>query len=336
MQKHNVLTKEMFLCIITSPTGDPNVIDDYDPAPYMNGYKWEHYAPMPDELDERFKDLMDRGLDVVINLTAGSPDDYLYNITDYLDKLNLPYTGVHGDFKDPTRAQMKEAARRVGIPVPGSVFATTREEIDRAAKILHFPLIPKPPHGFGSTAIRKESRVTNLNDLHEQADLTLLEYHDVDANSKTVLIEEFIDGRELTVLVAENMDDSDDPHTFQPIEYLFPPGESFKHADMKWVYANLMRPVPVTDPKLDRRLRDYTARLFKELNGNGYARMDYRMNEKGEIFMIEVNPNCGVFDDPNDPACADMILINDPIKHEGFLKLIIRNAFRRRGRDVDF
>jgi D-alanine-D-alanine ligase len=97
---------------------------------------------------------------------------------------------------------------------------------------------------------------------------------------------------------------------------------------MKWTNSALMRPVAVTDPVVDRKLRDYVSRMFIQMNGNGYARCDFRMNADGEIFMIEINPSCGVFDDPNDPACADSILLRDPLRHEGFLKLIIENAIR--------
>jgi hypothetical protein len=29
------------------------------------------------------------------------------------------------------------------------------------------------------------------------------------------------------------------------------------------------------------------------------------MNNRGDIFMLEINPNCGVFNGIDDPACAD-------------------------------
>jgi D-alanine-D-alanine ligase len=49
------------------------------------------------------------------------------------------------------------------------------------------------------------------------------------------LIEEFIEGREYTCLAAENPDDPEHPLTFQPVEFIFPEGETFKHYNMKWV-----------------------------------------------------------------------------------------------------
>jgi D-alanine-D-alanine ligase len=147
-----------------------------------------------------------------------------------------------------------------------------------------------------------------------------------------VLIEEFIDGRELTCLVCENLDDPAHPHTFRPVEYLFPEGESFKHADMKWTNSSQLMPTSIHEDKMEQTLRDYSARMFAAMNGNGYARLDYRMDKNGNIYMLEINPNCGIFDDPKDPACADSILKNDPIGHIGFLDLILSSAIKRRDR----
>jgi D-alanine-D-alanine ligase len=314
----------MHICVLSSPSGDPEDSLGYDLAPYFNGYEWEHRVLDPKNIENEIKALMDDGVEVFVNICAGSPDDWLYDLPNILINMGTAVTGAYGHFYDPPRAEMKDAAMKAGIPFPSSVFASTQEEVEFAACTLQYPLIVKPPHGWASMGIRKESRVTNSADLHTQAAITFDEFNGV-------LIEEFIEGRELTALAVENLDDPAHPHTFQPIEYLFPPGESFKHVDMKWTNAALMTPVAVTKPAVDRKLRDYVSRLFVEMRGNGYARCDFRMNAEGEIFMIEINPSCGVFDDPNDPACADSILLRDPIHHDGFLKLIIDNAIRRQG-----
>jgi D-alanine-D-alanine ligase len=67
------------------------------------------------------------------------------------------------------------------------------------------------------------------------------------------------------------------------------------------------------------------------MNGNGYARCDYRMAADGTICMLEINPNCGIFYAPHEPGSADFCLIHDPVfNHQKFLKLIIRSAKKRR------
>ena len=104
------------------------------------------------------------------------------------------------------------------------------------------------------------------------------------------LIEEFIEGTECTVLVAENPEDPPHPKTYTPIQYRFPEGETFKHADMKWVDYDRMSAFPVGDPDLDARLRDVSARFFVALEGASFGRCDLRVDRSGTPFMLEINP----------------------------------------------
>ncbi len=67
------------------------------------------------------------------------------------------------------------------------------------------------------------------------------------------LLEEFIEGREFTCLIAENPDDPNNPITFKPVEFIFPEGKSFKHYNMKWVEYEKMSVAPVKDPQHRKR-----------------------------------------------------------------------------------
>jgi D-alanine-D-alanine ligase len=117
------------------------------------------------------------------------------------------------------------------------------------------------------------------------------------------------------------------------VEFIFPKGECFKHYNMKWVEYEKMSVAPVKDARIEKVLREQTTRLFKVMNGNGYARCDYRMDADGTIHMLEINPNCGIFYAPDEPGSADFSLINDPLyNHHKFLKLIIRSAQKRQDR----
>ena len=149
------------------------------------------------------------------------------------------------------------------------------------------------------------------------------------------LLEEFIVGREFTCLVAENPDDAKAPITFKPVEFIFPEDESFKHYDLKWVDYERVSVAPVTDKRIEKTLREQTSRIFQAMDGNGYARCDYRMSADGTIYMLDINPNCGIFYAPYEPSSADFSLINDPVyNHDKFLRLIIRSAQARQARMV--
>ncbi len=91
-------------------------------------------------------------------------------------------------------------------------------------------------------------------------------------------MEEFITGREFTVLVMENPDDSSEPILFEPIECVFGDGEEFKHYDLKWndyhkIYWVQCKP---EERELTERLKEHTKKIFVALNGSGYGRCDFR------------------------------------------------------------
>jgi D-alanine-D-alanine ligase len=276
------------------------------------------------DVEGQIRSLMDDGVDVFINLCDGTPDEPVSGIklVKTLEKLGAAFTGAGSVCFDPTRQEMKRVAARVGVPTPASTFVKSMADVERASRTLRFPMLVKPPHGYASYGIRKESRVTNVEDLKTQAAITM-------KNDGRALIEEFIEGREFTCLAAENPDDPSHPLTFQPVEFIFPEGESFKHYDMKWVDYDRMRVAVIDDPVYDQRVRDYTLRVFQAFGASGYARCDFRLGSDGEIYMLEINPNCGIFYPPFDPGSADFSLMNDPIGHQGFMDLIMRAALKR-------
>lgn len=134
------------------------------------------------------------------------------------------------------------------------------------------------------------------------------------------LIEEFIDGREFSVLVVENADDELKPFAYRPVEFLFPRGESFKHFDLKWKDYEAMTCIQCEDDELAERLEDMSRKLFIGLNGAGYGRCDIRMNEQGELFMLEINPNCDVAYPLEEAGSADLILMHEPWGHREFFE----------------
>lgn len=316
----------MYICVLSSMPDENDI--PYDPSPYMKGYRWKQHLVQPKDVEKQIRDLMDEGVDVFVNLCDGTPDDALSGIAlvHALEKHNAAFTGANSKFFDPTRDEMKNAARRVSVPTPNWTFVNRIEDAEKVVKRLKFPMLVKPPHGYASVGIRRNSRVETIEQLREQLKIEIDEFG-------RALIEEFIEGREFTCLISENPDDPRKPITFKPVEFIFPSGESFKHYDMKWVEYERMSVAPVNDAKIEKVLREQTMRVFKELGGNGYARCDYRMDADGTIYMLEINPNCGIFYPPHEPGSADFSLMNDPVyNHTKFMKLQINNSQTRQAR----
>ncbi len=296
---------------------------DFDPTPFLKNYNWEmHYINKATAV-QQVRDLYLQNFDVFFNLCDGAWDEDRpgIEVVQALERFGVPFTGATTEFYEPTREMMKRVCHYYNLGTPGGVVAWERTDVARAAQNLRFPLIVKHPSSYNSIGMTKKSRVETVDDLHEQADLMITTFG-------SALIEEFIDGREFTVLVTENPHNLADPVAYVPVEFRFPPGETFKHYNMKMIDYKQMEIVPCDDPVLAERLKDMSKKVFTGLHGASYGRCDIRVNEQGEPFLLEINPNCAVFY-PEEFGSADMVLLNDPAGHQGFVDQIIQAALAR-------
>jgi hypothetical protein len=113
----------MYICILASLPDDNDI--PYDPSAYMNGYRWKQHLVGPKDVEKQIRDLMDEGVEVFINLCDGTPDDALSGISlvHALEKYNAAFTGADSKFFDPTRDEMKNAARRVSEDTTAPEFS---------------------------------------------------------------------------------------------------------------------------------------------------------------------------------------------------------------------
>jgi len=265
--------------------------------------------------------------DLFFNLCDGAADQGIpgIEVVETLEKLGVPFTGATSNYYEPTREEMKEACRREGIATPAAVLARDGADVERAAETLRFPLFVKHHNSYASVDLSRNSRVQSRAGLLQQA-------HKIISRYGAALVEEYIDGIECTVLVAENPDDPDRPVSYVPMQYRFPEGEEFKHADLKWVDYDALSSFPVEDPVLAARLREEAGRFFVALGGASFGRCDVRVNAGGTPYFLEINPNCGVYYPPSDPGSADLCLMKDPAGHEGFTRQLVRAALVRHAR----
>ncbi len=317
------------ICLLTTQEldADPFPDDDWpcDPRPFLPQASW-HVEALRDRFTSaaRVTELIEEGFDVFFNLCDGAADETSpgIEVVQTLEAHGVPFTGASSGFYEPTRAQMKRVCRRIGLASPRGVTARTEAEVARAAERLRFPLFVKHHSSYASVDLSRNSRVVTPAGLQRQA-RKIIRRHGA------ALIEEYIDGIECTVLVAENPDDPAAPTTYQPMQYRFPPGEAFKHADMKWIDYDDMACVPVEDPEFDAALRDVAARLFVGMEGASFGRCDIRVDEDGVPFVLEINANCGVYYPAEDAGGADLCLLHDPGGHEAFTRQLIRAAIAR-------
>jgi len=275
---------------------------------------------------KQLKALRNEGYDVFVNLCEGYLEwevpsiDVIYT----LEILNLPHTGPSTLLYDPPKELMKYVAYCENVRTPSYHIIKQINEIDIALKNLSFPLFIKPAKAGDSLGIDEHSLVNDKKELTEKISSLIKEYDEI-------LIEEYIDGREFTVLVAANADGKTCT-AFQPIEFIFPKENHFKTYALKTSELHPDANIPVKEKEIDRELRTAAQKIFTAFNGVGYARMDFRMNNKNELFFLEINFTCSVFYTNGYEGSADYILKFDGIGQKGFAEQIITEGIARHQR----
>lgn len=277
---------------------------------------------------KQLRQLGREGYDVFVNLCEGYLEwevpsiDVIYT----LELLNLPFTGPTTKLYDPPKELMKYLAYCEGVKTPGYVIIRELKDVEEAVKQLRFPLFVKPAKAGDSLGIDEHSLVHNKIELQQKCISILEEFG-------PLLVEEYISGREFTVLVAANTDEHSCT-VFRPVEYIFPGGKKFKTYALKTSELHPDCNVPCTDEGLDRELRAASERIFKGFSGVGYARLDFRVSDPKQIYFLEINFTCSVFYSDGFEGSADYILKHDGIGQAGFLRHIMAEGMARHKRNI--
>lgn len=322
----------MKICVL-QPDYSTSAVDYqyYDPARNLShllpDVEFDHVLLNKLTTYKQLLELSKNGYDCFVNLCEGYLEwevpsiDVIYT----LELLNLPFTGPTTLLYDPPKELMKYVAYTEGVATANYALIDSLHNLQQQVQHLSFPLFVKPAKAGDSLGIDDSSKVGSIEELQEKAELLLKEY-------PQLLVEEFIAGREFTVLVAADAKDEKVCKVFQPIEFIFPQGKSFKTYSLKTSELHPESNIPVTDPFIKQQLTEAAQRIFRSFGGVGYARMDFRMDAKGTIYFLEVNFTCSVFYTDGYEGSADYIIKADGIGQAGFLQHIIDEGIARHKR----
>ncbi len=303
-------------------------IEDFDPSPYLKDFDWQMVtltAPVFEKIRALAKK---KEFDVFLNICEGyefedEEDDQVgyaaVEVVQALEALNLPFTGADSNCFDPTREEMQETADEHGVNFVKGYHVASVQEAEELVKNLRYPIMVKHPKSYGSTGMIRESRADNLEQVKTQTARICAEFG-------AARMEEFIVGKEFNVLVVDNPDDLNQPVAYPPAELIFPPNEEFWHVDVKWRYDVPFDFKQVTDPEMVARLHDIAKRMYLAMGCAGYGRCDIRMNNKGELYILEINPNGGIMFKPEEYGPADYMILYDNDGYKGFFNRIFRAA----------
>jgi D-alanine-D-alanine ligase len=185
------------------------------------------------------------------------------------------------------KAHAKQLLERAGVPTPPwRVFRNSFEAEDS----LGFPVIVKPVAEDGSLGIGPDAVAHTPSALRERVDYVGAHYR------QAALVERFIEGREFNVSVW-----GDPPELLPLAEIDFrdfvDPFDRIVSFEAKWDansfayhHTPVICPANVS-PQLAGRIRQAALRAWDAIGCAGYARVDIRVDDQEQPFVVEVNCN---------------------------------------------
>jgi D-alanine-D-alanine ligase len=264
---------------------------------------------------EFLNNILSQNVDIVFNIAEGRGNyrSREAQVPSILEMLNIPYTG-----SDPQCLAIcldKPLTKRI---VAGAGVYTPNWRVITDKKGLHeiswdgfsFPTIIKPAHEGTSKGIRLGSLAHSPEQTLEIVAGVLERY------CQPVMVEEFIDGEEVTVGIIGNLL----PRVLG-IMRLIPKKEDehFVYSlEVKRDWENLVDyecPARLEKNTLDK-LTESSLRAFQVLGCRDFARLDFRVNPQGIPYFLEINPLPGLGD------YSDLVII--AIKQGGSYEVLIR------------
>lgn len=274
-----------------------------------------------------------KDFDVIFNLCDGLEDDtdfIEFKVLQDIERTGIPFTGnrLNTIKLCNDKRKIKETLVKNNILTPAyQVFKSPDEKLDPK---VNFPVIVKPVCADAAVGIYADSVVNNAKDLKDKVK-RVLEVHEQPA----ALVSEYIEGKDLTIPVLGNKN----------VSVLFPTElkyvRSYKNRPnilsygAKWAKGKPIYKDCITFTKNPKKrfsraeldLIDSVARkVYNAVGCSGYATVDARLDKKGNLFVIEINPNCWI-GPRSDTALS--LSANYGVDYPGMVDKIVRIALER-------
>ncbi len=275
-----------------------------------------HVATVQEEYDAIVNALIKEGFDaccinlkddfsMLHHLISQNPPDVVFNLVElfhkdlnnegsvagFFDLFGVPYTGSPPYCLSLCRRKdlTKQVLLQSGIATPR--FRNLKSPVIESDHGLNYPLIVKPARQDGSAGVDATSVVFDHSQLLYRLERVFNEF------KAPILVEEFIEGKELHISVLGNKP----PQVLPIIEFNFsqlpsdhPPLITY---NIKWnplspAYHKVHSFCPAEiDSKTEKLVKDQALRAFIATCCRDYARIDMRLGNDGVPYVLEVNPN---------------------------------------------
>ena len=260
-------------------------------------YKFEYY----DNHDQLLKYLSNSSnkYDFVLNLCDEGFNNKASNelhVPALLEMLNIAYSGGNPQCLAYCydKSLVRGLAKEMDIPVPEG-FIVHAHDTAFINLPISFPVIAKPNFGDSSFGITKDSVCWRLTEL----ETAITRIHEKFGYYRPVLVEQFLQGKDLSVGILGNPPES---YMVLPIiqeNYASLPTNlpSICGYEAKWDSSSPYYKISSIPARLDDSTETYLItcclKLFERLDCRDYARFDWRLDQNGTPRLLEVNPNPG-------------------------------------------
>lgn len=263
-------------------------------------------------------------IEVVFNIAEGSNKRAREaQVPAICDLLGIEHTGSDATCLAITldKAITKKLLSQDGILTPAYRLYQGGKTVEPG---LHFPVIVKPNHEGTSKGIGGKSVVSSQTEL-EQVAIDLWKTY-----REPVLCEEYIEGRELTIGLLGNST----LRVLGPMEIVF-----LKDAGQYPVYSFEAKNLPISTnnvfqlecpaslgKELDRKIATFARKVYRSLGCRDVARIDFKIDSKGGIYFLEINPLPGLT-----PGFSDLVVMAERcgMEYESLINRILTPALQR-------
>jgi len=243
-----------------------------------------------DDLHKTLEKITSAKPDIIFNLVEAiwGKSELIYFAPALLNLLKIPYTGtpLEALFISTNKALAKKIMRLNDLPTADYFSIAELSQLNPDKTYIAKPIWEEASVGISDDYIFNIAETEKLNKISQ---LSPTHY----------FVEEFINGREFNVSILTRGDDAE---VLPPAEMIFSSFFDNKHKIIgyaaKWdedsdEFKNTNRVFNSADNdiQLKQKLIDICGRCWKNFSLKGYARIDFRVDEDNNVYILEINGN---------------------------------------------
>jgi len=250
------------------------------------------------------------GIDTIFIALHGSwgEDGTLQSLLEFR---GIPYTGsgILASAVSMDKSITKSILKHNGVPTPNWLTISKKnfsldETLNQVEEKIKFPVVLKPNDQGSAIGLSICKEVSGF----EEACLLAFKFSD------KILIEEYIDGHEVTVGILND-------ECFPVLE--IKPKHDYYDYECKYTKGMSEYEVPAKlDEDITKKIQEEAINAYKSINCKNYGRIDFRLNNKLESFCLEINTLPGLTSTSLLPKAAKAV----GISFEELIDRIIKNS----------